>query len=81
MEAAGDAGAFQRLLLAVFFTDRHKTWHFRLGNVHFLPAPSREAQILDIEIGFGAEGVVAGAITAFSSEASRTEPHFSLCMS
>ena len=43
VQAAGNAGAFERLLVAVFLTQGHQSRHFGFGNGNFLAAEIRLA--------------------------------------
>ena len=45
VQGAGDAGALERLLAAVFLAQRHQTGHLGLGNVELLAA---EIGLIDI---------------------------------
>ena len=53
MQAAGDAGALQGLLLAVFGAHGHQAGHFGLGNGDFLAAELGELDVSDFVIGGG----------------------------
>ena len=59
VQRAGDAGAAQRLLRAVFLARRHEARHLGLGNGDFLAAPFGEAEVLDDIIGvIGVRGLL-----------------------
>ena len=47
VERAGDAGALQRLLRAVFLADGHQAGHLGLGDRDFLAAEIGKADVLD----------------------------------
>jgi hypothetical protein len=46
VEAAGDAGAFERLGDTVFFAEGHEARHFDFGDLDFLAA-----QISELDVG------------------------------
>ena len=50
VQATGDAGALERLLLAVFGADGHQAGHFILGHGDFLAPPRGEGKVFDLEI-------------------------------
>ena len=65
VQGAGDAGALQRLLGAVFLAHRHQARHLGLGDVDFLAAPVGERDVLDDVVGpCGAPG--CGELRALS---------------
>ncbi len=45
VQGAGDAGALERLLTAIFLAQRHQTGHLGLGNVEFL---ATEVGLIDV---------------------------------
>ena len=47
VERTSHAHAFERLLLGVFFTNRHEARHFMLGNADFLASPVGERDVGD----------------------------------
>ena len=54
VQRAGDAGAAQRLLGAIFLARRHQAGHFGLGDGDLFAAPGRERDVLDdVVAGFG----------------------------
>ena len=52
VQRAGDAGALERLLRAVFLAGRHQAGHLDLGDGEFLAAPFGEPDVLD-DVFFG----------------------------
>ncbi len=59
VQGAGDAGALQRLLRAVFLAGRHQARHFGLGQRDFLAAEIGERHVLDDVVGEG--GLLGGS--------------------
>jgi hypothetical protein len=51
VQAAGDAGAAQRLARREFLADRHEAGHLGFGDRDFLAAPVGQCQVRDLEIG------------------------------
>ena len=50
VQAAGDAGALERLLSAELFAQRHQTGHLVLGDGDLFAAPAGELDVLDLII-------------------------------
>lgn len=50
VERSRDAGAFKGLVVLVFFTESHETWHLNLGEFVFTTAEGGEAHILDFRL-------------------------------
>ena len=53
MQAARDARALQRLLLAVLLAYGHQARHLGFGDIHLLAAPFRKADVFHVKIGRG----------------------------
>jgi hypothetical protein len=51
VQAAGDAGAFQRLAGREFLADGHEAGHLGLGDADFLAAPVGQGQVGDLVVG------------------------------
>ncbi len=65
VQRAGDAGALERLLRAVFGAGGHEAGHFRLGDVELLAAPLGELDVCDGVIGMSGHvgpGLLEGRI-------------------
>ncbi len=62
VEAAGNAGALQGLVLGIFLPDGHEAGHLGLGDGNFPAAPVGEGKIGDAVglLGRGAHGVLLG---------------------
>jgi hypothetical protein len=62
VQAAGDAGALERLRLGEFLANGHEAGHLRLGDANFLAAPGGEAKVGDYVVFAVSHGVHEGSL-------------------
>jgi hypothetical protein len=53
VQRAGDADAFEGLVLGILLADRHEAGHLVLGDVEFLAPPVGEGDVFDFVVGLG----------------------------
>ena len=60
VEGSGDSGTFEDLLLAIFLSDSHESWHFILGKGEFFSAKFGKVDVFDFLFHFFGFGLVFG---------------------